>query len=197
MRIAISGKAGSGKDTVGAKLARAFEIPITHLADALKVEYFNNEIMCDKAITKEQELYLLNLTDEEKIVNTNKQKHLPYVRQGLIQWGQMKRKADPDYWIKKLDLEASQVLPDLRFTNELMAFHKAGFILIRVETSEDKIVERGGPAYIDDISETALDDNILEWDFIIDNNKSIGALRRRLREVIKRIKEIEHDRTSE
>ena len=96
------------------------------------------------------------------------------VRELLQKFGTAIREGvDPDFWVKSLfniyEDKDFIIIPDVRFPNEAKAIKDRGGILIRIE--------RNGAGAGNHISETALDD-YKEWDYVINNNKSLEELKK-------------------
>ncbi len=140
MIIGISGKMGSGKDTIADYLAFKHGFKKVSFANELK-------IMCMK---------YFGFTEEEVF-----QTKPPEVRKALQGAGAMMRSIDPDFWINKLgaktrDVPANFVISDVRYLNEAVYVQKYLGFLIRVERP-------GNPMIVSDeaknhLSETELDD---------------------------------------
>ena len=152
MKIAISGKMGSGKNFLAQKIIDQFEYtqqPFKTLAfgDSLK------EMMYD-------------------FFNIKKGEH-PYAREILQQLGAVGRLADPLYWVTPVIEEAKAsyenvIVTDLRYINEAEALKENGFILIRVDTFEEVRANRTTLTSQTDSSEIDLDD--YQFDAIFDGN---------------------------
>jgi dephospho-CoA kinase len=143
MRIAFTGKMCSGKDTAADYLVKkgfkkiSFAAPIRELA----VKVYGTE-------------------------QTNER------RRFMQEIGQAGRKINPNVWIKPIENlvkqfpEASFVINDVRFPNELTALRNLGFAIYRITAPAwlriRRHVERNGyaptPEALNDISETALDE---------------------------------------
>jgi hypothetical protein len=155
--IAISGKKGSGKDTVGDIILSDYKgiSAKVGFAFALKLE-----------VAK-----AFNITVDEL---ESKKSHFRLVLQG---WGTDVRRHlyGDDYWLRKMDAvikslveEGCQLLiiPDVRFKNELEYCEAHGAITIRVE--------RPSLPYDSHKSETELDNN--HFDYILRNDKTLFEL---------------------
>jgi hypothetical protein len=163
MIVGLSGKAQSGKDTVGAALVNKHEFIRVASADALKriaMRTFG--------------------WDGEKDARG---------RKFLQDLATAVRGYDPDFWInitlkeiqRQNDSERNNknfVITDLRYTNEANSLKKAGAILIRIE--------REGIELFDHESETQLD-NYDGFDYLISNNDSISKLEQRVETILNRI----------
>jgi hypothetical protein len=163
MIVGLSGKAQSGKDTVGAAFVNKHEFIRVASADALKriaMRTFG--------------------WDGEKDARG---------RKFLQDLATAVRGYDPDFWInitlkeiqRQNDSERNNknfVITDLRYTNEANSLKKAGAILIRIE--------REGIELFDHESETQLD-NYDGFDYLISNNDSISKLEQRVETILNRI----------
>ena len=155
--IIFSGKQYSGKDTAAKILMEAIpSFKRCAMGDIIKIEYGKQH----------------NLTYEE--IEKNKATYRP----GLIELGNWGRQQSPDYWIKKIiEQEGNIVVTDVRIKHEYEVFKKAGAISIRVEAERNVREARGGKLIgEEDVTEVDLD-NILDWDFVIDNNKDYETLK--------------------
>jgi adenylate kinase len=146
MRIALSGKRGSGKSTVASYLSRVYGIDTVSFADLLKDRLEEAGIRRDS----------LRRTKP------------PLVRELMQVYGQAMREQDEDYWVNRalLTIEASGlddvVIDDLRFRNEAVALKENGFILVRVVQDGREYNDR----LDSDPSEIDLDDWD-DWDYIV------------------------------
>lgn len=166
--ITFSGKQYSGKDTAAKILMNAMpDFKRCAMGDIIKIEYGK----------------LNNLTYDE--IESNKARY----RQGLIDLGNWGRKQSPDYWIKKIiEQEGNIVVTDVRIKHEYETFKKAGAITIRVEADREVREARGGKLIgEEDVTEIDLD-NILDWDFLIDNNKGYKELEKIVLEIVEKIR---------
>ena len=166
MIVGISGKAQSGKDTVGAHLVSKHGFIRVASADALKriaMRTFN----WDGAKDARGRKFLQDLATAV-------------------------RGYDPDFWINITlqEIERQQkanntyplqernfVITDVRYTNEADLLKKAGAVLIRIE--------REGIVKFDHESETQLD-NYDGFNYLISNNGTIADLEERVDALINR-----------
>jgi len=155
MRIAFSGKQGSGKTTLSNFLVLTHGYERVSFAQSLK-----EMAMSDYGLSYHEAFG----------VNKN--------RVFLQRLGLEKRQEDPDYWVKLVANKVSSnpnknyVLDDLRFPNEANYLKSNGFLLVRLECSEDVRKNRipntfGNPH---DESETSLD-SYLGWDYVIRSDR--------------------------
>lgn len=165
MRIAISGKAGSGKTA----LAKTFieKYGFEHISFAKKV--------------KQTAMVVYNLTEEEAFGKNKNRELLQRLGQGL------RENIDYDIWvnavvndINKKSLNDNLVLDDLRYKNEFKAMKENGFLLIRILSPEETRRNRIPNTFPSDpshISEVDLDDvPAEEWDVIINNVSDLNYL---------------------
>jgi len=178
LKIAISGKMGSGKTT---------------LFNAIRDFHNQNHYI----LTGEQEdlVTRLSLADPVKEVASRYFGMPPTTkdRKLLQQIGQKFREIDPDVWVKLLDKKAqllenkhdsptkweAVICDDVRFPNEANSLKDAGWIMIRLEVSEKEQQRRLKAAYgatwedhwknRNEISETALDNETEQWDFVFED----------------------------
>ncbi len=168
MIIIFSGKQYSGKDTAAKILMDAMpDFKRCAMGDIIKIEYAKQH----------------NITVEE--IEANKAEY----RRGLIDLGNWGRSQSPDYWIKKIiEQKGNIVVTDVRIKHEYEVFKSAGAISIRVETSREIREKRGGKLVGEnDITEVDLD-NIQDWDFLLDNNKDYGTLRKNVLKIVEQLR---------
>jgi phosphomevalonate kinase len=162
--IALSAKRRGGKTTLGDILFDKYGYNPISLADPLKA-------MCREqfGLTKEQTDGGLKEVIDERYNKTP--------RQIMIGFGQFYRSIDPDFWTKKLFESMRQhtqaqlrtfVVTDVRFTNEMEWMRRHSALSVRLERSPDLT-----GAYINDVSETDLDDYV-GWDIYIPSDKNVN-----------------------
>jgi hypothetical protein len=165
--IGISGKKGSGKDTVAdilISLHREIKIGKVGFASALKAEV-------SRAIGLPN-FFIDNHKDNFRLI--------------LQGWGtDFRRKMyGEDYWLKKMDQALAMfesvkydvvIIPDVRFLNEAKYIKDQGGLLIRV------IRPMSGPIDIHP-SEIELDDS--QFDTTIYNNKDLNSLAQEVKQII-------------
>jgi len=164
--IAISGKARAGKSTLADMLVQKLGAPwhVESLSDAVLEEFAKEKWQVEYA-----EHGLDALLER---INANKEAFRPE----LIELGQRRRTAEPDYWIHRLPCNPNAIIPNCRFSNEYNYFKGKGFYMVRVDTSPEIREARGCPD-LDDPSETGLDSvKAWNWDFIVQNDESLKAL---------------------
>ena len=167
MIITFSGKQYSGKDTAAKILMEALpNFKRCAMGDIIKIEYGK----------------IYGISYEE--IEANKSQY----RQGLIDLGNWGREQSPDFWLEKIIAqEGDIVVTDVRIKHEYKIFKEAGAIAIRVEANREIRESRGGNLIGEnDITEIDLDD-ILDWDYIIDNNKDYETLRKKVLEIVQQI----------
>jgi molybdopterin-guanine dinucleotide biosynthesis protein len=176
MRIlGISGKAGSGKSTLGELVSeklcardRDLIVRFVPFAKALRYEVSQHfGIPHGWTLTSEGKSFspycnahhansmLPNTPMRDKVLELYEPGM--NIRRMLQVWGQYRRSMNPDYWLKKwyegiVDLPADLVIvDDIRFPNEARAVDFCGGLLVRLEHYDlDSAKDQ-------DISETALD----------------------------------------
>lgn len=178
-KIAISGKAKTGKNTVAALLADniyseynisakivAISDPMKHIISIMMPEA-NKECLYGPS-----ELRSNIILDKYKDKNG---KPLTY-RQALLDIGSYGRSYDDNMWLNILNMDANNfknngayLVSDVRFLIEFNYLKNAGFYMVRVK--------RNNISVINDPSETEQDkipDS--EFDYIINNNSTIEEL---------------------
>lgn len=180
IKIAISGKANSGKNTLSSLLIKNFNFADTEsktlaFADPMKRIL---EIMFPDL--KKECLYGKSELRQNIISQKYKDKKgmpLTY-RQALIDFGKYSRQYNDNMWVNILEAELSRlnndntklvIINDVRFLCEYSFLKKEGFFTIRVK--------RDGLAKISDPSETQQDEiSDKSFDFVIHNNSTIDDL---------------------
>ena len=161
--IAISGKAGSGKDTSAVIMADILresgkQVLITHYADLLK--YICRQFFGWDGNKDEAGRHLLQ-----------------YVGTDVI------RKVDPDFWVGFLrdilfffeDKWDYVLIPDLRFPNELSVLRDAGFDTVHIRISREGDYGNLTETQKEHSSETAMDN--CPPDLMLRNDGDIPTLR--------------------
>lgn len=158
IRIALSGKMRSGKDTVADYLVKRHGFTRMAFADKLK------DVVRDLFEVRE----------------SSKNRHL------LQQVGRHMCQVDPAVWVKyvvnRIPLDRDIVVSDLRFPEEYHTLRGLGFILVRLDASLQTQLERLGrtepetwTVLMADQSETALDEGY-KWNYMLDANCDMGVL---------------------
>ena len=161
MKIALSGKMRSGKDTIGDYLVDNHNFNKYSFAKSLKK--IGNHVF---GFTKESE----------------------NGRMLLQELGKFGRLVDENFWVERtLDeiqdtLSDNIVITDMRFENEAEHLKREGFILIRINAPHEDCVARGASCTFD-ISEIDLD-NYDDFDYIINNDGSLEELYKKIDKVI-------------
>ena len=179
MIIGISGKAGSGKDTVAKMLEVLYANPDISYEEYEKKKYKNFadiQIVHFADSLKETTQVLFRIGEWETNTQEGKKTTINWigktVRELLQGIGQGLRDAiDPNLWVKILFANtedwSNYIIADVRYPNEIYAIKKRNGVLIRID--------RKGAGAGNHSSETALDD-YKEWDVHIENNGSIEDL---------------------
>ncbi|MGW6061702.1 deoxynucleotide monophosphate kinase family protein [Streptomyces sp. NPDC055189] len=177
--VALMGRAGSGKDTVGARLVRRFVFARVAFADPLR----DLALSVDPIVGYEPAGFgplPLRLSDVVRREGWDTAKRRPEVRRSLQRLGQSVRDQDERFWLRaalaKIDVADRWNLPtvvtDCRYVNEAEALRGRGFLLVRVERPGDH-----GPSGADQRghqSETELDD--FPADAVLTNGGSLAEL---------------------
>ncbi len=172
--IGLSGKAGSGKDTVARYLVEKYDFEAEWFAKPLKL-YIGGAIFGLKhhQLWGKQE-------DKEKI----DPRYGLSPRQILQMAGMKLREIYPNIWVNKLFDNIVRldrvVIPDVRYVNEVEAIRKAGGEVWRIERDG---AGASTSELANHVSETELDD-YLYFDEIINNNGTKEDLFRKVDEVM-------------
>ena len=169
--IAISGLAGSGKDTVGRLMADALKangkrVLITHFADLLK--YILREFFEWDGEKDERGRFLLQNVGTEIV-----------------------KRQFPNYWadfiVGILKMFGSRwdyvIIPDLRFPDELSRLREAGFCVVHVEVFRPKLKSKLSNDARAHVSEMAM--NGVIPDFRINNYGNIFQLKQTVVRLVK------------
>ena len=179
MIIGISGKAGSGKDTVAKMLEVLYANPDISYEDFANKRYKNFadiQIVHFADSLKETAQVLFRIGEWETNTQEGKKTTINWigktVRELLQGIGQGLRDAiDPNLWVKILFANtegwSNYIIADVRYPNEVYAIKKRNGVLIRID--------RKGAGAGNHSSETALDD-YNNWDVHIENNGSLESL---------------------
>ncbi|MFE7520566.1 deoxynucleotide monophosphate kinase family protein [Streptomyces halstedii] len=176
--IALMGRAGSGKDTVGNRLVSRFAFARIAFADPLR----DLALSLDPVISYETTTLgplPLRLGDFLRRSGWDGAKRIPEVRRTLQRLGQGVRDQDEGYWLRaalaRLDVADRWGLPvvvtDCRYENEAEALRARGALLVRVERP-DRTAPAGDAA--EHRSETELDH--FPADAVITNGGTVAEL---------------------
>lgn len=169
MLIGLSGYAGSGKDTVGARLVNKYDFERRAWADKLREVLYNLNpyVSSHKRV---QDLVPVGCFDSE---SWGQAKEWKEVRELLQRLGTEAGRDTlwPDIWVdatmRSMDVDTSYVITDCRFPNEAAAIVASGGYLVRVN--------RPGFGPINGhSSETSLD--YYTFDFVLDNEGTVEDL---------------------
>jgi hypothetical protein len=184
VKIAISGKAGSGKDTAASfilnhEMMKDFNLTKKAFADPLK------EIagIMYPDIPKEW-IYGPSQLRASVIDDSFKENEKLTVRQLLIDIGTNGRNYNENIWIEsaladvRKSKEKSFIFSDVRFRNEFDSLKKNGFFMIRVK--REKISKIDSPS--ENEMDFILDD---EFDYVINNDLSIDSFYQKIDKCLK------------
>lgn len=179
IKIAISGKARAGKNTLSSLLVKNFNVnegqfKTLAFADTMKQII---EIMFPES--KKECLYGKSELRQNIIspIYSDKEKNLLTYRQALIDLGKFGRDYNDNIWINKIKLELQSydddtklvILNDCRFINEFSFLQENNFFTIRIK--------RDNSLKINDVSEKQQEEIPDDaFDFIIYNNSTMEDL---------------------
>lgn len=193
-KIAISGKANSGKNTVFKLLNEELGLTESLVKDMAFADPIKEGLLRLFPMARRDCLFGPSKLRAEKIGNLD----VTY-RQVLCDLGAQARVYDEDHWVKILveryrevssisdkfpeSLKTKAVVvTDLRFPNEFHALIKEGFFILRVKRNEQ--------LNLTDISETSQDalmDNV--FSAILENNGTLDELREKCKKLAARLKD--------
>jgi hypothetical protein len=171
-KIAISGKANSGKNTVG----DLFKYHLLVRETAARVYAFADPI-------KEIVMTMFPGAERNSLFGASKLRSniipgttITY-RQSLLDIGKLGRSYDPEIWVKKFEQDFYKntqfdlyMVTDLRFPEEFKRVSEMGFVKVRIKRDDHLVIK--------DVSETS-QDSITDsaFDFVIDNNGTLDDLK--------------------
>ena len=158
LRVGISGKMRSGKDTIAEYMVRNHGFVRVALADRLK------ELAC--------EMFGMRAGAKNRSL--------------LITLGRKMCEVDPFVFVnaatRRMPLNENVVVPDVRYPYEFNALKALGFKMVRINIAREKQEARvlatepdTSLVLLDDLSETALD-AYATWDMILDGGASFGDI---------------------
>lgn len=125
IRVATLGPIGSGKTTIANELAVQTGGVVGSFAQALRNEVYK-AILVNDGFVAAARAYREMRDPETKDA----------WRPVLQAWGEMRRRQDPDYWVKKLEIVIDQnetfFVDDCRYQNEYTMLERKGFVFIRL-----------------------------------------------------------------
>ncbi|MBC3987820.1 hypothetical protein H8N00_02630 [Streptomyces sp. AC563] len=138
--VALIGRAGAGKDTVGARLVHRFAFVRVAFADPLRAMALDVNPIIDTEPASDSLRAPLRLSDLVRSEGWDAAKQRSEVRRTLQRLGQAVRDQDPDYWLRlalaRIDVADRWGLPvvvtDARHINEAEALRARGFLLVRI-----------------------------------------------------------------
>src|SRR3990167_7983102 len=162
MKIALSGKQGSGKSELAQYLIKTYGFVHLSFAKAIK-EYAmeHHQLTWEQAFGKEKNRELL-----QKI-------------------GREGREININYWVDAIletittDPSKNYIIDDVRYENEYDLLKGHNFVMVRIEADENLRKQRLEMTFIhpNHVSETALDEGF-QWDMVIHNIQTIEVLQR-------------------
>lgn len=157
----ISGKMGSGKDTIGNILVSNLEASgfrVVKLSFATPIRSEIDELVSDYSNLQEKELEIKYNVEYDKIKrlihyleDSNIYERTESSRSAIQYWGtDVRRSQDKDYWVKKLAQLAvsymssgySVYISDARFPNEVEAIMDFGGRVIRLKVGDEERLRR-------------------------------------------------------
>lgn len=196
IKIAISGKVNSGKDTFSKELGKGL---YAINSDASCVFFSFAKPLKDIAETMfplpDMHQWLWGSSEERKNIIPGAFKNgVPLsVRQLLLDIGtEFGRSYNPNIWVESTLLAINKsmhdskrripIVTDCRFTNEFKALKDDNFIMIRIKRSEASNIQ-----HVSDTEQDSISDDL--FDFIVENNSSLHDLQLRAKQIAKIITE--------
>lgn len=167
---AMSGKMGSGKDTLGNEIKRVLELmPDSDYTSSVKQFTFATalrkeidtimDLMKDKSLDELSKEFNVEVSELENLKsmlgNDSIYDRTEGSRNAIQYWGtDVRRKQDPDYWVKRLvndviefiayskKSESIAYVSDVRFPNEAQSIVDMGGVIVRLHVDEDIRVSR-------------------------------------------------------
>lgn len=176
MKIALSGKIGSGKDTVSDMIIEMSDKNIEKTAFAKKLKQI---VAILTGVDYELTLFQEGKNSRIERFDTTIGDMLQVIGTDV-----MRDNFDKDVWIKALlssiDENKNYIISDLRFKNEADILKKEGFVLIRVNRTDNTVSTSRNREHS---SETDLDD-YTQFDYVINNDGSLEDLRFKVKEIL-------------
>lgn len=172
--IMISGKAGSGKDTVANIIRNMGDYDVFAFADNLK-DYVGMKYGISERLlfTQEGKRQIINVDDEQISV-----------RNLLIREAEMKRNEDESFWsrlviYKAIETDSGVIISDFRFPAEYYEMKKyfEDVVTIRVNRPFEMT------EMVDSHTEDQLEN--FQFDYILDNNSNIDYLKHQVEIIFK------------
>lgn len=191
LKLAISGKANSGKNTLSVLLQKAIEdqlnkndINIFSIAFADPIK----NILLEMFPTADKKCVFGSSALRSEIIPNAFKNGCPLTyRQALQDIGMLARSYNENIWVEKFFNNVKKmceynpsciIASDLRFINEMKALKDDGFKTIRIiRDSENKMT------HISETQQDLIKDN--EFDFVINNNGSLNDLQKEAFNIIK------------
>jgi len=192
-KIAISGKAGSGKDTVAKMLPIAYK-QITGNMPFYTIEALANPIKEIVGIMfpniSSKVLYGPSENRSELVPNAYLNGENITCRRLLQHLGtEVCREYNKNIWLDVLDYRAKQselqgkdlfIVSDCRFLNEFEYLKNHSYITIRIERKNHLNMTHSSEIDLDEIPNS-------EFDFVIDNNKSMEELNEQVLNILSKL----------
>jgi hypothetical protein len=199
-KIAISGKANSGKNTLSKLLANLIcenkrQYKIMAFADPIKemvLQMFPGaDRKCLFGSSKLRNEIIPNALDKDN-------KPLTY-RQALIDLGTLGREYNKNIWVNALDKRITSlaygvasnnegyitrkliIIADLRFIEEYDYLQDKNFFLIRIKRDSDVVIDSPTETNQDQITDD-------QFDYVVDNNKSLNDLKKEAKHIVSLMK---------
>jgi len=195
IKIAISGKANSGKNTLSKLLIKEiqrrdpnFDYYVQQIAFADPIKKIVKTMFPN---VKKKHLFGSSKFRNEIIPNAYKNGIPLTIRQALIDIGTSAREYNDNIWIDHLketllfdsnyEIEGSIfIVPDLRFKNEFDFLKELKFFFVRINRKESQLIDHVSESLQDQITDS-------NFDYVISNNGSLNDLKNEAFNVVNKL----------
>ena len=191
IKICISGKAKSGKDTLSLFLQNNLKLNKEDIKSNSFAAPMKEIISIMFPQANKENLYGESSFREDVIANDliDKEGNQLTYRKALTDLGAFARSYNENVWInclnsdfQKLKYKKAYFISDLRFKNEFIWAKNNGFVTIRIRRADSL-----KSSCVSEMEQDEIADN--QFDFVIKNNKSLDHLNEKAIEIIKQLNE--------
>lgn len=189
IKIAVSGKARSGKNTVSKLIIKEFNLSKKDVAQIAFADPIKQIIKTMFPQTPNKQLFGPSGLRSSQIQNILKDNKPLTIRQVLLDVGDLSRSYDENVWINKFDhsfnnLKNKQliIVPDLRFRNEFDYLKSKGFYTIRIIRDDTSSIN-----HLSETGQSLIRDD--EFNSVIYNTKQLKHLKSEVSSLIPLIRD--------